>query len=440
MQTSIKKITPVEFELEITATAEDLAPEIMTELRTQRSKTSLKGFRKGKVPLSLVKKLYGKALAFGVAERSIQQTYESAVMKPGDHDVLGHPKITTLDYEMDGDLHAVIRFGVRPEFEIKYPKRESLSRLVHVVDDDEVDHEIEHMREAHADLVPAEGTSQNDDFVLVDLQKLDPATQTPLIGEKREDVTFYLGDERLKEAFKSALVGVEVDQQVRVRLPAEDDDDAPTVYSVTIKEIKRKDLPDIDDDFAHTVTKGSAETVDALRAEVRRRLQANWDQRSEELLESRIVDRIVELNPIDVPESVIDMYLDSFVDEIRRSREGQLPEGFDEQAYRDGRREEAVRQAKWMLVKDHIVTHEKIEIGAKDRDAFFDKSAKDGELSADLLRQYYESVSGLMDRLDQRLLTEKVIGVLREKFKLVDKDRKAFEKELEKLAKKNEKK
>ena len=150
----------------------------------------------------MVKKLYGKAIAYGVAERSIQQTYESAVMERGEHEVLGQPKITVLDYEMDGELRAVIRFGVRPDFEVSYPKRASVTKLQHEVADDEVDHEIEHLQDAQADLVPVDDKVLEDDFVLVDLQKLDPSTKTPLIGQKREDVTFYLGDQRLRDEFR----------------------------------------------------------------------------------------------------------------------------------------------------------------------------------------------------------------------------------------------
>ncbi len=442
MRTSINKVTPVEFELEINATADDLKEDLYSELRAQRAKTVLKGFRKGKVPLSLVKKMYGRELAFGVAERSIQQTYESEVMQTGEHEVLGQPKITVLDYEMDGDLRAVIRFGVRPQFDVKYPKRESVSRLVHEVTEEEVEHEIEHLQESAADLVPVDGEPVGeDDFVLVDLQKIDAASGAPLIGEKREDATFYLGDKRLRPEFRDPIVGASVGDTVRVSIPpsVDDEDDTATAYQIAVKEIKRKDLPDLDDEFAAHVSGGQAETLEALRDQIRERLASNWQQRSRELFETKVVEKIVALNAIEIPESVVEMYLDAFVEELKKNRKEGLPEGFDEQAYRDARKDEAVHQARWMLIKDRIVEEHEMEVNDSERDAFFEKSAADGEVSSELLKQYYGSVSGLMERLDQRLLTEKVIDFLSDKFKVVEKDRTAFEKEMEKQAKKEAK-
>ncbi len=438
MQTEIRQVTPVEYELEINAGPDDLAAEIASELRTQRNRTSLKGFRKGKVPISLVKKLYGKAIAFGVAERSIQQTYESTVMQSGDHKVLGQPKVTTLDYEMDGDLRAIVRFGVRPEFEVNYPKRATLSKLQHEVTDDEVAHDIEHIQDSEADLVPVEGAVEEDDFVLVDLQKLDPATATPLIGQKREDVTFYLGDQRLRDEFRRPIVGATQGSTVRVTIPDDDGGDA-VVYDLTVKEIKRKDLPEVDDEFVKTVTKGAAETVEELQAQIRDRLQDSWNQRSKEMLESKVVETIVEANQIEVPESVVEMYLDAFVEEVRKNGGDSLPPNFDEEAYRTARKDEAVHQARWMLIKDKIVADEQLTVEDADRQAFFEKSASDGDVTADMLQKYYESI-GLIGQLDQRLLTEKVIDFLLGKMKVVEKDRKAFEKELEKAAKKDKKK
>jgi trigger factor len=438
MQTEIRQVTPVEYELEINARPDDLAAEIASELRTQRNRTSLKGFRKGKVPISLVKKLYGKAIAYGVAERSIQQTYESTVMQSGDHQVLGQPKVTVLDYEMDGDLHAVVRFGVRPEFEVSYPKRATISKLQHEVTDDEVAHDIEHLQDSEADLVPVEGTVEEDDFVLVDLQKLDPSTLTPLIGQKREDVTFYLGDPRLRDEFRKPIVGATSGSTVRVTIPDDDGND-PVVYDLAVKEIKRKDLPEIDDEFASSVTKGSAETVEELHAQIMNRLQESWDRRSKEMLESKVVETIVEANQLEVPESVVEMYLDAFVEEARKNAGDSLPQDFDEEAFRTARTDEAVHQARWMLIKDKIIADERLAVDDSDRQAFFEKSASDGDVTAEMLQKYYESV-GLIGQLDQRLLTEKVIDFLLGKIKVVEKDRKAFEKEMEKAAKKDKKK
>src|SRR5690606_2180891 len=147
--------------------------------------------RKGHVPISVVKKLYGKALAYGVAEESIQKTYETSVLEADSHEVLGRPKITTLDYEPDGDLFAVIRVGVRPEFELASTEGTTVARLVHAISEADVDEELDRIRESRAEQPVKEGLVEPTDHVVVDLQRLDEQG-LPLIGQKEEGITFNL--------------------------------------------------------------------------------------------------------------------------------------------------------------------------------------------------------------------------------------------------------
>ncbi|HAY36137.1 MAG TPA: trigger factor, partial [Bacteroidetes bacterium] len=99
MKTEIKKITDVEFDLEIVAEAADLADEINAAVNKQKAQTNMKGFRAGKVPTSLVRRVYGKALAYGVAEERVQKAFQETVLEGDDYEVLGQPTITDLEYE-----------------------------------------------------------------------------------------------------------------------------------------------------------------------------------------------------------------------------------------------------------------------------------------------------------------------------------------------------
>jgi len=173
MQTTIQKVNDVEFDLEIKATAEDLSGDLSKAIQQQRGRTTMKGFRPGRVPLSLVKKMYGKALAYGVAEDVVQKTYESTVMKAEDYDVLGQPTITDLEYEFEGDLRAVVRFGVRPEIKLKKLGRQKLLRLAHEVSDADVQSEIDNMLSSHAEFIPEDTPASAESFVIVDMQRLD---------------------------------------------------------------------------------------------------------------------------------------------------------------------------------------------------------------------------------------------------------------------------
>lgn len=454
MEKKISQVGPVEYEMEINLSAEDLAPKIQEALRTQRTRTQMKGFRPGKVPLNMVKRMYGKALAYEIAEKSIQETYEREILESDDYDVLGQPKLTELEYEMDQDLRAVVRFGVRPEVELQDLSGEKVTKLVHQVSDEDVDQEIEQLRLNEAEMVPNEGEAGEEDFVVVDIQRLDDASGTPIIGEKEEGVQFFLNDPRLKEELRQALLGKKGGDTFRVDLPHEGaHEEAPQseilelptpsgekhgashthAYQVTVKEVKHRELPELDEVFIKEATEGQFESAEALREALRERLESAWEQRSREYLEGKIVERMLELHPVPVPDSAVELYLDSFVEDVKQRNQGELPEGFDEVAFRAKNREEAERQARWMLIRDEVIEEEALEVEEEDWDAFFEEAARESEreMPPETLRQIYGSMPGLMEQLEQRLLSKKVYEALVERFEVVEKDRDALEREIE---------
>lgn len=434
MQTEIKQASPVEYELEIHATAEDIEPELNAALRRQRAKTDMKGFRKGKVPLALVKKMHGEALGFSVAEQMVQEAFERDIESGDDFDVLGRPQLTELDYELDGDLRAVVRFGVRPEVELKDLSDEQISKLVYEVTDEDVEEEIEQLRTQEADLIPVDDEpAGEEDYVMVDLQRIDPSTDTPIIGEKEEDLSFFLDDERLREELREAILGKTAGETFRVDLPREtgpDEAPEPRVYEVTLKDVKRRELPEVDDEFVRAVTDGQFEDPDAFRQAIRERLEKAWERQSRELLQNDIVERMLELHTVPVPRSVVETFLDSFVEQVENEHDGELPEDFDEAVFRKNQEGEAERQGRWMLLRDALVEEAGLEVTDEDLEQFFEEQA-DEQLSAEQLAQFYRSMPRLMERVRQQLLSRKVFDTLAERFDLVEKDLEAYEEEKE---------
>ncbi len=437
MQTEIKQISDVEYEFDVTIPAEELAEELNKALRAQRSRATMRGFRPGKVPLSLVKKLHGQEIGETLAAERVQKVYESEVLEKGAYEVLGQPVLTRLDYELEGDLHAAVRFGVRPTFELEDLSGEQVTRLVHEVTDEEVEREIERLLEKEADLVPVDEPAGPEDYVEVEMQTIDEASGTPIIGQKTERA-FFLNDEETPEALRKPLVGKKAGETVRVTLAHDHDhgdagSGAPHhthTYDVTIREVKRREMPELDDEFVKELTEGRIERVEDLRADIRKHLEEMWEKRGRELMEGEMVERLVERHPIPVPESVVGMYLESFVDELKQYVGGEIPEGFDLSGYLQSRKPDAVRQARWMFIRDKLIEQEGLAVTDEDRMAHFEEMAAEAEFSADDLRQYYQVNRTLMDQLDQRLLNEKVFKALEAKFEVVEKDLETYEAEM----------
>lgn len=434
METTLNKVTPVEYELEIEATAEELEPKLQEALRQKRSQTDMKGFRKGKVPLSLVKKMHGQAIGYGVAEQFVQDAFRDEV-EEGDLDVIGQPTLTALDYELDGDMRAVIKFGVRPEVELADLSGEEISKLVVDIDDEDVEEEVEQMRIEHADLLPVEDeAAAEDDYVIVDLQRIDPSTDTPIIGEKEEDLSFFLDDDRLRDELREAIVGKTAGDTFRVELPEQtpQGEGEMRLYEVNVKDVKRRDLPPFDEALVHDVTDGQFEDPDAFRAEIRHRLEEGWSDRAREMLQSRIVEKMLDLHSVPVPDSLVEAHLDSFVEQVKQRNDGELPDDFDMQYFRQRQRGDAEKQARWMLIRDAVIDQHGIEVTDDDLQAFFEEQAdEDDQITKQQLEQFYNSMPRLMDRVKQQLLSKKTFALLESQFDIVEKDREAFEAEME---------
>ena len=446
MDTTITKASPVEYELELHATAEEMEPKLKEALKEQRKHMDVQGFRKGKVPLGMVKKMHGEAIGYKVAEEFVQEAFESEVDESEDIEPLGQPTITELDYEIDEDLRAVVRFGVRPEVDLQDVSTEQISMLEHEVSEEDVEEEIERLRTQEADLLPMEDEpAGEEDFVNIDLQRIDPQTDTPIIGDKDEDLSFFLDDERLKTELREALVGKKAGDTFRVELPQDphDHDHGPggpdhdhgdgedRLYEVTVNDVKARDLPPFDEAFVRRISEQEFEDPEAFRAEVRRRLQEQWDEQAREMVQGEIIDKMLELHPVPVPESVIETYLDSFVNQVEQEHDGELPDDFDEEHFRNRNRRDAEKQGRWMLIRDKIIEEEDLEVSDEEMQEFFAEQAEgDDEVSAQQIEQFYRQMPRMMDRVKQQILSDKVYDLLIERFDVQRKSREDFEEEM----------
>ena len=450
VQTSLKQLNPVEYELEIDATAQELAPKINKRLREHQASITLKGFRPGKVPVSLLKKMYGESLlVFDVIEKSVMGVFADEVVEKGDYDVIGMPTLSQLDYKIDGDLHAVMKFGIKPEIELQDLSGESLLKLVHEISDEEIDQEIENMLKKEAELKSREeGGIEDTDHVVLDMQQLDSSTATPIVGKREEDVAFFLDDEKLKADLKSALLGKSEGESFRVNLPLEEKDerdpDAPSsellilpgdatdkdapfeTYEVTVKEVKERMLPELDEEFIKGITKEEAEDEEGLRKFILGQLENMWEGESRRLLEGELVSKMLELHTFQVPGSALEVYLNSFVSELKQQAGDALPVGFDEESYKESRKPEAEKLARWQLIREHIVDEKSLEVTDEDRDAYFIKMGGSEEM-ANMLKNYYAQMgNNMLERVDHELLNTKVVDILAEQFTIKEMDKQEF--------------
>ncbi len=383
--------------------------------RFQRT-ASLPGFRKGKVPSSLVQKSFAGKIRQEVVNRLLDDAYRNAV-READINPISYPTIDKLEFNLGEPMtiHAIVE--VKPELEFVDYKGMKLVRPPAATTDDDVDQALENLRERQAQYLCVEGRSaEADDMVIVDQEAHDEAGLKIPKGSG-EDLAIPVGRRLTRPEFEEALIGAAAgdERKVQVDFPADADDPAFAGKSVTftlfVKEVKLKELPELDEDFAAEI--GDFETLDDLRSGVRADLERQAAQRAEESLRAQLVEILVERNPFDLPSAMVERYLDSVVESsaAQARRDPREAARFDPDSVREQHREMAQRLIRKTLLFETIQRLESIVVSEEDLDEHVARIAEMSNLPPRKMRISLEK-EGKLARLHDELLEEKTFGAL----------------------------
>lgn len=438
MDVTINERSPVDFELDIRATHDELEPRLNEALREQRKKMNLKGFRPGRVPMSLAKKMYGEAIAAQVAEEVIGEAYRDEIADDESRNVLGQPRLVELDYAYGGDLHAVVRFGVKPAFDIADLSGTTVNRLVRPITDEDIDEEITRRLRKDAVLSPTDEPVTGDDVAVIDLQRVDRQSDTPIIGERQEGQEVELDDERLRPELRDALLGKKAGDTFKVDLPHQhgpdeghDHDDHVDRFLVTLNEVRQRELPELDAAWVKEHTADQVETVEDFREMIRGEMKQAWERMSGEMMREEMVRALLEGHDFPVPESMVESVLDEMEEDVAKEYDGKMPQGFDRAGFREASRENAQAQVRWMLLQDRVMEEAAIELTDEDYEAEFERMAESGPFDAAMVKQFVAQQPQLIQGIQQRMLNDRLFAALEPRFTVVEKTQEDFEAEQE---------
>jgi trigger factor len=417
VQVTITSQSDVQQEVEIQLTNDELQPSFDKAFSKYRGKAEIKGFRKGKAPMEMIRKLYGEAIEHESLDEIANEAFHKAMEERNIHP-LGTPSMTDMDFKRGEMFRFKIKYEVKPTVVLKTYKGIDVTRPVHPVTDVEVDDEIMQLRKVHSTTTPAESAADDEHIVTADVQELDDSG-SPLVGKKSPAVRFYLGDTSLTPEIKGALRNIKVDEEVKAKYSSRHDDHEHNVHiALTAKKIEKVELPPYDEALVKKVTHDKVTSPEEFRASIRTDLERYWAERTEAKVADDIASEIVRQHEFNVPESLVESILDSYVEEMRsRTRDRQLPAGFDQKKFREERHVYAVWQAKWMLLKDRIAEAEKIEVTDADLDKIAEEEAARSGLTKEKLLPHVKSSEAIRDRL----LTGKIAAFLKEHAHITDK-------------------
>ena len=432
MQTDVRAVNDVDYVLDVTVPAEDLQPQIDAALKRERAQMNLKGFRPGKVPLNVVRKMVGPQVSIQVAEQAIGEAYRTAVAENEEYEPIGQPRLVELDFDLDKPeepLKAVVQFGVRPEFDLADLSNVPVTRVVRAFTDEDIEADVQRRRDLAAEEEDTpEGTAITSEHVaMIDIQPVD-AEGNPS-GVKQNAARIVMANPDLRPEMVEALTGLTVGDEAPVALPhlhahdeETDHDDHVDRYLLTVVDVLERVLPEVDEDFIKAQTRGEAEDLDGLNAHIRQELETSWANRANQALEQKMVEQFVlaHRDVVAVPETLTEASLDALFEDVRKQFQGEIPPTFDYDAWRDENRQQAEDQVRWLLVKDRLIEDEGLELTNEDFEAEFEKLAGEGADMA-LIKQYFESQPQMMEQMGDQLMNQRLFGAMEGRFEVVEK-------------------
>jgi trigger factor len=307
MKTEVTELEDSKVRIDASVPAEDVQRHLDRTAKELGRELRVPGFRKGKVPPQMVLQRVGREAVLEQALRdALPEWYEQAVLEAGVSTV-GDPKLDVSDLPGEGEpLELTIEISVRPSAQLGEYRDLEVGRAEVEVPDDAIDAEIERLREGFGSLNPVEREAKEGDFVAIDyLGKVDGE---PFAGGEGKDQLIELGSGSLVEGFEEALVGAKAgdEREVSVTFPedyrAEQLAGKEATFDVTVREVREKRLPDIDDDFA--IQASEFETVDELRADIAEKLRAAAEKRSDEQFREAAVEAAVANATVDIPDEL----------------------------------------------------------------------------------------------------------------------------------------
>ena len=302
-------------ELAVEVEAARIDDAVNKALRRYQKRLEIPGFRKGKVPLRIVESRFGSSIRGEVLGDLLPSLLEEATREAGLRPA-APPQISQLDHEPGGSLTFTAALDIWPEIKAEHYEKLAATRMVHEVADEEIGEHLEEQRRRHATERVVERPLAKGDVIVADLQRLDDSG-LPIIGDKYEKRHILIGDENaLSPEFEEALVGMGAGEERKVRftyredLPNEQLAGQTAHFAVAAHEVRERTLPELDDEFAKDLGE-QFQTLDDLRQHLSGQIQERWEYMAQQRLRSDLIGQLILKNEFELPESMVDNYLDS---------------------------------------------------------------------------------------------------------------------------------
>lgn len=411
LEKSMAKIT-------ITVSAEDFEAAMVKSYNKNKKNISIQGFRKGKAPRKMVEKMYGPEIFYeDAANFAIPDAYEAAAKECG-LDIVSRPEIDVVDIGKDKEFVFTATVAVKPEVTLgKYKGIEVEKKVVKVMAAD-VNEELEKVREQNSRMITVENRGiKKDDTAVIDFEGF--VDGEPFQGGKGEDYPLVIGSHSFIDDFEDQLIGKKTgdEAEVNVTFPEEYHEESlkgkPALFKVTVKEIKKKELPKLDDEFASEVSE--FETLKEYKASVKKTLTERRKEEAKREKENAVVEKVVENITVELPDPMIDEQVQQMIQEFasRIAQQGLSFEqymqmtGMTQDALTAQMRPEAEKRIKTRLALEAVAAAENIKATAKELDQEIENMAAMYQMEVDKIKDMIGDAE--KEQISQDLAVQKAV-------------------------------
>jgi len=414
--------------LEVSVDAQQFAEAVNKAYNKIKGQVAIPGFRKGKAPKALIEKTYGEGVFYEDALDFIfQDTYPQAI-EENDLNPVSTPELDVKEIGKDGVVYTA-KIYVKPEITLPDFKGIKAEKVEYSVTDEEVDAEIQNMRERVATFADiTDKAVENGNIAVIDYEGF--LDGVPFEGGKGENHNLTIGSGEFIPGFEEQLVGKNIGEECDVNVTFPEEYHAPdlagkaVVFKVKVNAIKEKVYPELDDEFAKDVSE--FETFEELKNSTKIKLEENAAKRTESEQTSKIVDSVCEAIEFDIPEAMVQTQIDEYVQDMQYRIQMQMPgitfeqylqfTGMTVEQFRDSMKDRALSDVKARLVLETVAKEQKFEAADAEVEEEIAKIAEQYKMEADKVKEYLGE-NGL-ENVKNDIIVKKALNFLKENVKI----------------------
>lgn len=424
MSLQVEKLEKNMAKLTIEVDADKFTEAIKKAYNKNKSKMSVPGFRKGKVPQAMIEKMYGPDVFYeDAANIIIPDAYAEEIDSAKDLEIVSQPKIDVTQMEKGKNFIFTAEVALKPPVELGKYKGVKIDKISTEVSDEDIDKEIKREQEANARMITVDDRPVKDgDTAVIDFEGF--IDGEAFQGGKGDNYSLVIGSGSFIPGFEDQLIGKNIGDDVDVNVTFPEDYNAkelagkPALFKVKIHEIKVKELPELDDEFASEVSE--FDTMAEYREDVKKNLSEKKEKEAKEKKEDAVIEAIIKDSKMDIPEAMIDTQAKNMVNDYARRLQSQglsldqyfMFTGLNLEKFTEQMKTGAVKRIESRLVLEAIVKAENFDVTDEEYEKELARIAEESKMEVDKLKEYIGDDEYGRKQIEDDLKIQKAIDLI----------------------------